>query len=578
MATLNYTHGATIKVANSTSYYVGANNQFFGGNGYDWIAMLRYNAPAQLAAGEFMQLANFIGLFKADTAWDSADVTIGLISSGWTTSTTDFSTLYSYITGTATTAYISANNVDTQLTLAITPLLQAWAASPSSYSGIYFRCTNMELTRIGASGQSIVTTVGNITACGAPSYAALNASLAETDPTLSWSGAAAGVQNSISAYEIEYAESADNSSWGSWIALKTVSNGATSGSTTVTISGTRGYYRKYRIRTQGSAGATYYSGWTETGSCKRNSAPTAPTAFVAAPAIFISGDISLTYSGATDADNNISTYNIQYAVANDGVNYASWISLDNGIVIHNGVVIPAGAMIKYQIRTVDVFGVTSGWFESNTCGKNTAPAAPVITYPQASKTIYNSRPRFLLTMGADPESHSQSIAATGYTASTASGLAGSAKTILRLTAAASAGTVSLEAISSDLYAEPSSSAARDTTYAVPSFTDATITKGTTEIKAAHVTELRTMINTVRAYYGLAAVSWAETVTAGVTKARNWAAHIVEMQAAITDVVALVNTWDTASTANRIALTAWITPGAKPSAAVMQQIRAAIVLL
>ena len=48
-----------------------------------------------------------------------------------------------------------------------------------------------------------------------------------------------------------------------------------------------------------------------------------------------------------------------------------------------------------------------------------------------------------------------------------------------------------------------------------------------------------MINTVRAYYGLASVVWAEPIVAGITKTRNWAEHIVEMRAAINDIVTLV---------------------------------------
>ena len=578
MATLNYTWGATIKVANSTSYYVGLNNQFFGGNGYDWIAMLRYNAPAALGASEFVSAASFIGYFKADTAWDSATVTIGLISSGWTTSTTTFSTLYSYITGDYTTAYISANNVETQLTLAITPLLQAWAANPSAYSGIYFRCTNMELTRIGASGQSITTTIANITNCGAPTTASFSVSLAESAPTLSYSGASSGVANAITGYEIEYAESSDNSTWGSWTALKTVTNSSTSGTTTVNLSSTRGNYRKYRIRTRGAAGSSYYSAWKETASVRKNSAPTAHTSFTASPAIYVTGSITLDYSGATDIDNNLSTNNVQYATSADGDTWSGWTSLANGATSHTPT-LPAGYYIKYQVVAVDVFGVTSpAWLESNLCGKNTAPAAPTISHPQASKTIYNSRPRFLLTLGADPESHAQALSASGFTLSRSAGLASGAKVIARLTSAASAGTVSISATSTDEYAETSTAATRDTTYAAATYTDTTVVKGTTAIKAAHMTELRDYINTIRAYYGLSAVSWAETITAGVTKARNWSAHIVEMRTAITDVVTLVNGWDTASSTNRIVLTTWIALGTKPSAAVMEQIRAAIALL
>lgn len=452
-------------------------------------------------------------------------------------------------------------------------------AAHASY-GHYYRyrvITVGQYSNSPASTDTATLTTYTPTDCGAPTSATFSVSVSENAPTLTYSGASAGTINSITGYEIEYAESSNNSSWGAWTALKTVTNTGTSGTTTVNLSGTRGYYRKYQIRTQGSAGSSYYSTWKETASVRKNSAPTAPTSFTAEPAVYVSGVINLSYPGATDPDNNLSHYNIGFELSENGVDWHDWEWLADGTTSHTPTLTP-GQYIRYSVAAADAFGIESAYVDSNICGKNTAPAAPVITLPQNSKTIYNGRPRFLITMGADPESQLQSIAASGYTASTASGLAGSAKTILRRTSAASAGAVSISAVSTDQYAESSSAAARDTTYAVPSFTDATITAGTTAIKAAHMTELRTMINTVRAYYGLSAISWAETITAGVTKARNWAAHIVEMQDAVDDVVALVNGWDTLTTTNRIVLSAWLATGSKPSAAVMEQIRAAIVLL
>lgn len=436
--------------------------------------------------------------------------------------------------------------------------------------------TKGEYINSGPSATKRITTK-TPTACGAPTAASLSGSIAETAPTLSWSNASGGTINDITGYEIQYSESTNNSIWGDWTALKTVPTGGASGSTTVALSATRSYYRKYRIRTQGAAGSSYYSAWKETGICRFNSIPTAPTSFEASPAIYVSGAISLVYSGATDVDNNISTYNVQYATSANGTSWGSWVSLANGDTSHKPTLSP-GHYIKYQVRTVDALGAVSGWKASNMCGKNTAPAVPVISLPQNSKTIHNNRPRFLITIGADPESHLQALSADGFTFSRGSGLAAGDKIIARKLTAAAAGTVSISAVSTDQYAESSSAAARNTTYAVPVFTDGAIEKGTTRIKAVHMTELRTMISTIRAYYGLAAVSWAEAITAGVTKARNWQAHAIEMQNAVKDVVMLVNGWDTESTINRIALSAWIAPGIKPQANVMEQLRTVIASL
>jgi hypothetical protein len=51
------------------------------------------------------------------------------------------------------------------------------------------------------------------TACSAPTSCSLNATLSEGNVTLSWSGASGGINNSISSYEIQYSDSADNVTW-----------------------------------------------------------------------------------------------------------------------------------------------------------------------------------------------------------------------------------------------------------------------------------------------------------------------------------------------------------------------------
>lgn len=428
----------------------------------------------------------------------------------------------------------------------------------------------------GASASVRLTTY-TPTACKAPTSASVAPSLCENDPTLSTSGAAGGTINAITGYEIQYAESANGTTYGSWTALKTVSTTGTSLSTTVTLPSVRGYSRKYRLRTLGAAGASYYSAWKETNAVKRNSLPTAPTSFTASPEVYVSGAIALTYSGATDPDGNLSTHNVQYATKSGVGAWSAWANLTNGITSHTPTLSP-GQSIKYRVRAVDALGAVSSYKESNTCVKNTAPAKPTVNYPQAGKTTYNSRPRLLVTLGVDPEGHTQRLVESGFTPSRVDGLTAGAKIVLRRTNAAGAGSVSYSVKSADQYNEESTASTGSLTYTSPSFTDATITGGTTRIKAAHMTELRTMVNTIRQYYGLSAVVWAETITAGITKSRGWKAHVIELQQAISDVVTLVNGWDAFSSVNRISSFAWITPGVKPSSEVMNQIRQVIAWL
>lgn len=426
--------------------------------------------------------------------------------------------------------------------------------------------------------QSVAVNYTPITVCSAPTAASVSPSLCENDPTLSASGAAGGSANEITGYEIQYAESANGTTYGAWTALKTVSTTGTSLSTTVTLPSVRAYSRKYRLRTRGAAGTSYYSGWKETNAIKRNSLPTAPTSFTASPEVYVSGAIALTYSGTTDPDGNLSTHNIQYATKSGVSAWSAWANLTNGITAHTPTLSP-GQSIKYRVRAVDALGAVSGWLESNACVKNTAPAAPTVNYPQAGKTTHNSRPRLLATLGADPEGHLQQILADGFTPSRADGLTAGSKIILRRTGAAASGAVSYSVKSSDQYGEQSTAVTGSLTYSAPSYTDPSLAAGTTRIKAAHMTELRDMVNNVRAYYGLAAVGWAETITAGSTKTRNWKAHVLELQQAINDVVALVNGWDSGGAANNINLPTWIAiRGKQPQADVMAQIRAVVATL
>lgn len=427
------------------------------------------------------------------------------------------------------------------------------------------------------SAQSVAVNYTPITVCSAPTAASVAPSLCENDPTLSASGASGGSANAITGYEIQYAESADGTSYGAWTALKTVSTTGASLSTAVTLPSVRAYSRKYRLRTLGEAGSSYYSGWVETNAIKRNSLPTTPTSFTAAPEVYVSGAIALTYSGAADPDGNLSTHNIQYATKSGVEAWSAWANLTNGITAHTPTLSP-GRSIKYRVRAVDALGAVSDWIESNACVKNTAPAAPTVNYPQAGKTTYNSRPRLLVTLGADPEGHLQKLLTGDFTASRTDTLTAGEKIVLRRSSATASGTVNYSIKSADQYDEESTAVTGSMTYAAPSYTDAVLSAGNTRIKAAHINEIRVMVNAIRQYYGLDAIVWDETITAGVTKSRGWKAHVAELRAAINDVVMLVNGWDTASTVNRIPALNWVTLTEKPSADVMNQLRQVIAWL
>lgn len=103
----------------------------------------------------------------------------------------------------------------------------------------------------------VVIRVVGTTACGAPTVCNLSATLATSNVTLSWSGATAGHGNPVTGYEVQRAESSDGVVWSAWTTLTTTTATALS----VAPPATAGNYYKYRVRTMGAAGSSYYSGW-----------------------------------------------------------------------------------------------------------------------------------------------------------------------------------------------------------------------------------------------------------------------------------------------------------------------------
>lgn len=77
---------------------------------------------------------------------------------------------------------------------------------------------------------------------------------------LSWGAGSAGTNNSVTGYDVQYQDSADGSTWPSgW----TTASGSPVTGTSMNVSPptTVGYYRRFRVRTRGSAGSDYYSDW-----------------------------------------------------------------------------------------------------------------------------------------------------------------------------------------------------------------------------------------------------------------------------------------------------------------------------
>jgi len=396
--------------------------------------------------------------------------------------------------------------------------------------------------------------------------------------TLSWSGAGVGSFNDITGYHVYRADSAG----GTYSLLGSISTTGTSGSMAVTAPPTMGaayYYKVYTIGARSnSAISSVYTGVT----AKVYTACSAPTAVSLSATLANAGaTVTLSWSGAGAGTNNpVSGYAI-YRSTSAGGTYTllgTTASSNYSVLAHN----TEGSSYYYKVVAI---GAKSG-FDSGlsstyaTLKTNSNPVAPAIVAPVTGKTTFNSRPRILVIIGIDADGHSQTPSLVGYSASTAGSLVSGRKIVMRRTAALTeAGVQNISITATDTLGAASGVASRSFSFAVASWTDTSLVANTTPIRAVHMQELRNAVDQVLTYYGLSPYPWAESLTAGMTSLAGWTSHVLEIRTAIEQITALVNGWDTQSSTHNITLPVWIPiPVNKPTAAVMVQLREAVLLL
>lgn len=429
----------------------------------------------------------------------------------------------------------------------------------------------------------------NITACGAPTACSLSSTLAENTVMLSWSGASSGAGNALSSYEIQYSESPDNVSWGSWYSYTTYSTTATYGSLTVPASSTRGYYRRYQVRARGAAGTSYYSPWKITNnSVRKNTLPTAPTSFTASPSVYAASSVSLSWSGAAPGTSSIIKYVIQYCTSADNISWSAYATLvtiastaTSGSYSATASSI-AGTYTRYRISATDTLGAVSGYTTSNLVKRNSPPPAPLIAAPVNGSATYNLKPRFLIKTGVEPDGQTQKVSVkigTGAWQDSANNTAlfslrgylnNNVALIFRAeTQAPGTKTVTFRCLDTGI--EASSAEVSRAVTVLPSPFE-TIAANQTTVKAAHIAAIRTAVNVVRNYYGLMPVSWKEEIAQGRTEVKNWPFHILEIRRAIEPIITYINNFDTVSVFDVPSFT-WLPLGTgRPRADVMAQIQ------
>lgn len=435
----------------------------------------------------------------------------------------------------------------------------------------------------------------DITACGAPTICTVSATLSEGNVTLSWSGASGGAGNAITSYEIQYSDSTDNSDWGDWIALTTVSTSATSSILSVSPPSTRGNYRRFRIRTRGAAGESFYSDWTvSSNTVRRNTLPTPPTSFTATPTIYESATVTLSWSGTIPGTSAIKQYVIQRSTSTDGINWSAYEGLiivvssaTSGTYTANASQI-AGMYTRYRISVTDTLDAVSSYVVSGNVKKNSPPTAPAIVCPVSGSSGYNTTPRFMITTGIEPDGQTQIVEVKIDTGAwvnsvdnsemfSVSGYLGNGVKTVYQAPALTIGThtVTVRCLDSDI---GSSSPEVVLTFTVLPSPFETITANETHVKADHIQTLRNAVNAIRSYYNLPSAVWNADIVAGKTAVKYWPFHIMELRKAIESVITAINSFASSSTFDIPPIT-WIPIGTgRPRADVMQQIQDLILML
>jgi hypothetical protein len=240
---------------------------------------------------------------------------------------------------------------------------------------------------------------------------------------------------------------------------------------------------------------------------------------------------------------------------------------------------------RYRIRVTDTLDAVSSWVTSNIVTVNRLPPAPTVEAPVNGAATYNRQPRFLVRLGAEPDGEDQmlsvqdvfgvwkdSVNHPGFF-SRPGWLGDHAAVIFRHELVPIGNyTTSIKA-KDRTFMEDSGAVSRG--FAVLDFPLEDIVPNETPVKADHILVLRSAVNNIRHYYGLAAVAWQEAVIPGRTQILHWTSHVLELRRAIDEIIAFINSFDS-SPAFAVPIPLWIAiePG-RPRAAIMAQFCAVI---
>ena len=222
------------------------------------------------------------------------------------------------------------------------------------------------------SGWAYSSTVRTNTAPSAPSNLSATPSVLESGAiSLSWA-ASTDATDAISYYHIRSRLSTDGgNSWSGWADVGNVKGLSVSYSPTLNR-GAKIQYSIYAVDSFGvsSASATFSA-------VTRNSLPSAPKNITATPALYESGEITITWEASTDADKQTISYQVYRGIMQSSGNFGDTVLLGEttSTSYKDSPSLQRGAKINYSVFAVDTLGASSGAV-SNVVTRNSTPSAP----------------------------------------------------------------------------------------------------------------------------------------------------------------------------------------------------------
>lgn len=345
---------------------------------------------------------------------------------------------------------------------------------------------------------------------------------------ISW--AAVSCNDQVTSYQYQISTD-DGSSWGQTLSVNTTSANIAS-----TFSSAPASARfKFRVRAVTNRGIS--SAWATSGTFYRTigvPSITSPSAghYETAPV--------LSWSKSTDS--GIAGYQYQISTNGGGSYGEARTTTGTTGTFPEFASAARGTAFCFRVRVYTSSNVYSGWAISAVFYKNTAISAPTVAAPVTGRTIRAFNLRIIVSVAAKSNGITQTLyykwKSGDNWATLASNTAGAFKRILT-SPISSNGTINLFLRLTDA-AGAAVEASAAFTVVRPSFTDETLVPGSTPTKAVHVNEIREIVDSLRAAYGLSVTAWSETIAAGTTSLRHYNEHVREIRSGIAAVVSQIN--------------------------------------